>query len=152
MRSIGFTLVELLVTTAILLALTMMASGVYMGYVKSGEEHVVRNNLTAVRGALQQFYADNGRFPFNGRDLHGNQIGFLDDASSELTQGPRKGLATFPASRTRYLDEIPLDPSTNAKDWRLSTEPLRITPATGSVLELSIVTNVRSACPEYGDL
>ncbi|MBI4865505.1 MAG: hypothetical protein HY816_01000 [Candidatus Wallbacteria bacterium] len=146
---LAFTLVELLVTVALLLALTMMASAVYMNYVKSGEESLVRNNLTILRSALQQFYSDNGRYPFRERDIYGNPVGFLDDTSSELTQGPRRGVNIYPRNRTKYLMEIPVDPSLNSKGWSLLVEPFQIS---ASAEKLDVVTDVRSANPLFKDL
>jgi prepilin-type N-terminal cleavage/methylation domain-containing protein len=155
-RAWGFTLVELLVTVAILLALTLMASGIYIQYVKWGEEAVLGNNLTAIRGALQQFYADHGRYPFHGAVFDMN-VGFLDEASSELRQGAlkfaRKDEKKWKAQRgprVQYLDEIPLDPSTNSKDWALTTKAWELpTPDGTSQLQLTVVTGVFSSNPTF---
>ncbi|MBI4871280.1 MAG: prepilin-type N-terminal cleavage/methylation domain-containing protein [Candidatus Riflebacteria bacterium] len=152
----GFTLVELLVTVAILLALTLMASGIYIQYVKWGEEAVLGNNLNTMRGALQQFYADNGRYPFHGKVFDVN-VGFLDDSTSELRQGAlkfaRKDEKNWKARRgprVQYLDEIPLDPSTNSKDWTLTTQAWTLpTPDGTSQLQLSVVTGVYSSNPMF---
>ncbi|MBI3889936.1 MAG: prepilin-type N-terminal cleavage/methylation domain-containing protein [Candidatus Wallbacteria bacterium] len=145
----GFTLVELLVTVALLLALTLMASGVYISYVKTGEESMVRNNLTQMRSALQQFYSDNGSYPFQTTDIYGNRCGFLDDSSSELTQGPRRGPGAYPANKMRYLAEIPIDPSLNSKGWSVLTEPFQLT---ASAARLAVVTDVHSGNPLFKDL
>ncbi len=141
MNRAGFTLVELLVTVAVLVSLSMMASGLYMSYVREGEESVVRNNLTAMRGALQQFYADNGRFPYQSLDHYGNAVGFLDDAASELVQGPHRGFEIYPKRRIRYLINIPIDPSLNSKSWQMVTEPFKIT---ADAPAIPVVTNIRS--------
>lgn len=155
-RAFGFTLVELLVTVAILLAMTLMASGIYIQYVKWGEEAVLGNNLNTMRGALQQFYADNGRYPFHGKVFDMN-VGFLDDSTSELRQGAlkftRKDEKNWKARRgprVQYVDEIPLDPSTNSKDWTLTTQVWSLpTPDGTSQLQLTVVTGVFSSNPMF---
>lgn len=116
----GFTLIELLVAVAIMGALVIMAQATYVVYMRDAVEAALRQNLFQMRSALQQFYSDHGRYPYDGRDSFGNEIGFLDSATSELTQGVRSGPNNqFPANRIRYLMEIPIDPTTNMANWRL---------------------------------
>lgn len=116
----GFTLIELLVAVAIMGALVLMAQATYVVYMRNSVDSTLRHNLFQLRSALQQFYADHGRYPYNGRDVYGNAIGFLDSTSSEMTQGVRAAAANvFPTNRIRYLVEIPLDPSTNQANWRV---------------------------------
>ncbi len=121
----GFTLIELLVAVAIMGGLVLMAQATYVIYMRDSVEATLRNNLVQIRAAIQQFYADHGRYPFDGLDQFvdpgpANVIGFLDTASSELTQGVRAGSGNqFPTERTRYLMEIPVDPTTNQINWRV---------------------------------
>ena len=118
----AFTLVEILVAVAIMMSLILMASGVYITYLSEADEDVLRQNLTMLRGAIQQFYADHGRYPYDGKDSFGNRIAFQDNNTSELVQGVHSGLSTpsnpaYPFERHRYLHEIPVDPSTNLANW-----------------------------------
>ena len=115
----SFTLVELLIALAILLALVAMASGIFRENVDQAKETVRDANLRALRKAIAAFYNDHGRYPYNGQDKLGNVVQVLDNASSELVQGVHDGAGHFPANRTRYLREIPIDPTTGRADWLL---------------------------------
>lgn len=122
----GFTLVEILVALVILATLTLMAQATYVSYMRESVEATLKHNLFQLRHAIQQFYADHGRYPYDGSDAFGNPVGFLDNSTSELTQGVRKcrdGAVgcddPFPKNRVRYLLEIPIDPTTNQANWRL---------------------------------
>lgn len=120
LRRHSFTLIELLVAVAIMGALVLMAQGTYVIYMRDSLDATLKHNLFQLRAAIQQFYADHGRYPYDGLDHHGNAIGFLDTATSELTQGVRLGAGgAMPNERTRYLIEIPVDPSTNQINWRM---------------------------------
>lgn len=165
-RHDGFTLTELLVTLALLLSLALMATGVYYNYLKDAEDDVLRNNLTVMRAALQQFYADNGRYPYDGIGPYGNETSFLDPATSELTNGPYTPfrdrdhpLYEPSAGRdfVRYLVDIPIDPTTNARDWTLLTSRVIFVPGEGSAAgssqkALTVVTGVRSSNPIHAHL
>jgi prepilin-type N-terminal cleavage/methylation domain-containing protein len=116
----GFTLLELLVAVAIMGSLVIMAQATYVIYMRDSVEATMKQNLYQLRSAIQQFYADHGRYPYDEQDSFGNPVGFLDTATSELTQGVRSGPNNqFPANRIRYLLEIPVDPTTNLANWRL---------------------------------
>lgn len=88
----GFTLIELMVVMAaigLLLAITVPR---YAEHVDRAREVVLRQNLAAVRDAIDKFYADRGRYPA---------------ALQELVQA-------------RYLRQLPVDPVTDRVDtWVL---------------------------------
>jgi len=88
----GFTLIELMVVMAaigLLLAITVPR---YAEHVDRAREVVLRQNLAAVRDAIDKFYADRGRYPA---------------ALQELVQA-------------RYLRQLPVDPVTDRIDtWVL---------------------------------
>jgi prepilin-type N-terminal cleavage/methylation domain-containing protein len=154
----GFTLVELLVTMSILAGLVMMAAAVYSAYVRDADIQILKYDLVVIRSAIQQFYLDHGRYPVHGRDIHGNQVSFLDNSSSELVQGahvaPDRGATNnsgYPKTRVRYLPEIPIDPTTNLVNWTLQKIGNQaVNP--GSTLSSPVVTNVASANPEFSHL
>ena len=156
-RRAGFTMVELLVTMSILTGLVLMASAVYSGYVREADVHVLKQNLFMMRSAIQAFYSDHGRYPIHGKDIHGNVVSFLDNASSELVQGPHRPKDAahprgYPKDRTRYLAEIPIDPTTNLADWKMLMRGVAFPTASGSVVNTAVVTNVISANPEFSHL
>ncbi|MBI3889935.1 MAG: type II secretion system protein [Candidatus Wallbacteria bacterium] len=115
----AFTLVELLIALAIMLALVAMASGVFRENLDEAKQRVMEANQRAIRKAIAAFYNDQGRYPYNGQDKLGNVVQFLDNQSSELVQGVHDGAGTYPKNRSRYLREIPIDPTTGKADWLL---------------------------------
>ncbi|VTU36656.1 PilD-dependent protein PddA [Variovorax sp. PBL-H6] len=92
MRGKGFTLIELLVVMAILSALLTIVAPRYMRQADRAKEAALRENLEAVRIALDQFYGDRGSYPERLADL----------------------------VALRYLRAVPLDPVTERRDsWVL---------------------------------
>ncbi|WP_310738684.1 prepilin-type N-terminal cleavage/methylation domain-containing protein [Piscinibacter sp. HJYY11] len=90
--AVGFTLVELLVVLAIVALLLTVAMPRYMGSLQHAKEVVLRENLQTMRGAIDKYFADKGRFPSS-----------LD----ELVEH-------------RYLRAVPLDPVTESnRTWQL---------------------------------
>ena len=86
----GFTLIELLVVMAIIGTLLSLALPRYYDSLKRAEEAALKQNLALMREALDQHYADTGRYP---------------DALEDLV-------------RRRYLRHIPADPVTgSAETW-----------------------------------
>jgi general secretion pathway protein G len=59
----GFTLIEMLVVLAIVALLLTLAAPRYFGSIETSKEAVLRDNLRTVRTTLEQFYADNARYP-----------------------------------------------------------------------------------------
>lgn len=92
----GFTLIELLVVLAALALLLGIAVPRYVEHVDRARETVLRQNLTALRDAIDKFNADRGRYP------------------AELAE----------LARERYLREVPRDPVTDRTDtWVLVPPP-----------------------------
>lgn len=87
----GWTLIELLVVLSIILILTSLALTQYRNSVQLAKEAALRSDLYLMRDAIDQYYADKGKYPES-----------LDTLVSE-----------------RYLRAIPKDPITNAVDsWQ----------------------------------
>lgn len=87
-RQSGFTLIELLVVIALISILAAMAVVQYRNSIQRTEEAVLKTNLVRMRDAIDQYYADKGRYPAS-----------LDALVSE-----------------QYLRKIPEDPFTKSAD------------------------------------
>jgi general secretion pathway protein G len=90
----GFTLLELMIVMAIMGILITIAQPNLKQSIVRAREAVLREDLYQIRDALDQYYADNGKYPGQLADLI-NQ--------SEKTKS--------------YLRGIPKDPFTGAADW-----------------------------------
>ena len=87
----GFTLVELLVVISLISLLAAMAIVQYRNSVQSGKEAVLKTNLFRMRDAIDQYYADKGKYPSS-----------IDTLVSD-----------------GYLRGVPEDPITRSKDsWQ----------------------------------
>jgi general secretion pathway protein G len=62
-RQGGFTLVELLVVLAIISILASMAVVQYRNSIQLANEAVLTTNLVRMRDAIDQYYADKGKYP-----------------------------------------------------------------------------------------
>lgn len=90
MRARGFTMIELLVTLAIVGLVVSIAAPQYFGNLDRAKENVLREDLYIMRDAIDKYYADRTRYPET-----------LDELVTE-----------------RYLRKIPVDPFTqSAKSW-----------------------------------
>lgn len=86
----GFTMIELLVTLAILGLLVALAAPRYFGNLDRAKEDVLREDLYLMRDAIDKFYSDRSRYPDKLEDL--------------VTE--------------RYLRKVPVDPFTqSSKSW-----------------------------------
>ena len=88
MRSRGFTLMELLLVLLIVTLLASLVAPVVTGGVQRARESTLKEDLYALRKAIDDYYADNGSYP-----------GELEDLVSK-----------------RYLRRIPTDPVTEKRD------------------------------------
>lgn len=93
-HSKGFTLIELLIVMAIMGVLISIAAPNLKQSLVKAREAVLREDLFQMREAIDQYYADNGKYPATINDLINTQ---------ERTQS--------------YLRGIPKDPFTSADDW-----------------------------------
>jgi general secretion pathway protein G len=90
----GFTLIELFIVMAIMGILISIAAPNLKTSITRAREAVLREDLFQMREAIDQYYADNGKYPAVLTDLLNAQ------------------------DKTRsYLRSIPKDPFTNATDW-----------------------------------
>ena len=93
----GFTLIELLVVISLISLLAAMAMVQYRNSVQSGKEAALKTNLFRMRDAIDQYYADKGKYPSS-----------IDTLVSD-----------------GYLRAIPEDPMTRSRDsWQtIPAEP-----------------------------
>lgn len=96
----GFTLLELMVVISIILILITMAAGQYQRSVLRAREATLKQDLSVMRQAIQQYTLDKQQAPSS-----------LDD----LVQ-------------SKYLQAIPVDPVTHKKDWHADYEDIMLTP------------------------
>jgi len=85
----GFTLVELMVVMVLIAILLTIAVPRYFGTVDKGKASVQRQNIAAIRDAIDKYYGDQGKYP---------------DALQDLVD-------------KHYLREVPVDPLTDQRDW-----------------------------------
>ena len=101
--SAGFTLIELLIVIALITILASMGVVQYRNSIQSSKEAVLRTDLFRMRDAIDQYYADKGKYPAS-----------LDTLVSE-----------------GYMRKIPEDPITkSAETWQ--TEPAEPDPSNPS--------------------
>lgn len=92
----GFTLIELMITLAILATILTLAVPHYFGNVDATRESVLQEDLYLMRDAIDKYFSDQGKYPAS-----------LDD------------LVT-----ARYLRKIPKDPITDRPDsWVIAPPP-----------------------------
>jgi len=99
-RSRGFTLIEIMVVLTIIAILVGIAAVRYDRSMLNAREAVLKQDLQALRGAIQQFTLDKQRAPQT-----------LDELAS-----------------AGYLREIPVDPITRNRDWETLFEDVALSP------------------------
>ena len=85
----GFTLIELMVVMVLIALLLTIAVPRYFGTIDTGKQSVQRQNISAIRDAIDKYYGDQGKYPETLQDL-------VDK---------------------KYLRSVPLDPITNLPNW-----------------------------------
>jgi general secretion pathway protein G len=116
-RGEGFTLVEVVCATAILLVLSALALPVASTMVKRQKELELRRSLRAIREGIERFQVDVERIPSmrNGAKLDGtNEEGYPQEMA-QLYEGVDIGDAA--GTKLKYLRRLPLDPMTGKADW-----------------------------------
>lgn len=93
-KQAGFTLLELMVVMAIIGILAAIAQPSLKQSIVKAREAVLKEDLFQLRDAIDQYYADHGKYP---------------DQLTDLINGDDRSKS--------YLRTIPLDPFTSAADW-----------------------------------
>jgi general secretion pathway protein G len=112
-RQAGFTLIELVITTAILMILASVALPIARVSVERTKEVELRRDLLDMRNAIDRYkdLADRNQIRVKaGTD------GYPPDLETLVEGVP---LAGKPGERIRFLRKIPVDPMTGKKDWGL---------------------------------
>ena len=91
----GFTLIELMIVVSIIGILAAIAAPNYQWGIIRAKEAVLRENLYMLHSSIDQYRADQGKYPETLQELVDN--------------------------KNRYLRDLPKDPFTKAADW--ITEP-----------------------------
>ena len=99
-RREGFSLLELMIVLTIIMILASIAAGRYDRSVQRSREAVLKQDLYTMRQAIQQYTLDKQAGP-----------GSLDDLVA-----------------AKYLGAIPVDPISRAKDWKVDSEDVLLTP------------------------
>ena len=90
----GFTLIELMVALVILTILMGFAIPEVINQINLSKFETQKSNLKEIKKAIDQYYADRGRYPKRLKDL------------TETTHP--------------YFSEIPVDPVSGAADWEIA--------------------------------
>jgi len=110
---LGFTLIELIVATAILLILTSLAVPLARVTIKREREHELRRDLWEMRDAIDRYKNDADRGAFQ---IKADSFGYPPDLET-LVKGQDEG-----GKKVRYLRRIPVDPMTGNTEWGLRSE------------------------------
>ena len=103
----GFTLIELMIVVTIIGILAAIAAPNYQWGIIKAREAVLLEDLYTIRSTIDQYYADQGKYP---------------ESLQELVE-----------NKNRYLREIPKDPFTRSNEtWVVVPPPPTDTPEEGS--------------------
>jgi len=96
----GFSLLEMMLVLTIIMILAGIAIGRYEKSILRSKEAVLKQDLSIIRNAIQQYTLDKEAGPASLDDLVG----------------------------AKYLSGIPTDPITRAKDWHTDSEQILLDP------------------------
>ncbi|MCS3902956.1 type IV pilus assembly protein PilE [Methylohalomonas lacus] len=150
-KILGFTLIELMITVAIIGLLAAIAYPSYQNYVTKTRRVDAEGNLLELSQYMERFFTENGRYD---EDTGG------DDVDLPFTESPKEGNSTFynlgfasgePTSTTFVLEAVPVGPQA-ANDTACATLTLDSTGAKcilgGSKCSDSTDSAVRKAVDE----
>ncbi|MGO8796383.1 MAG: type II secretion system protein [Candidatus Sulfotelmatobacter sp.] len=106
----GFTLLELIIATAILVILSTMAVPMARLTIQREREKMLRKDLWDMRDAIDRYKADADR---NAFQIKVDSQGYPPDLET-LVKG-----VDVQGKKVRYLRKIPVDPMTGTTEWGL---------------------------------
>jgi general secretion pathway protein G len=106
----GFTLIELIVATAILVILTTLALPLARVTIKRDREHELRRDLWMMRDAIDRYKDAADRGGFQTKVGSENWPPDLETLVKGVDVGGKK---------VRFLRQIPIDPMTGTTEWGL---------------------------------
>jgi general secretion pathway protein G len=106
----GFTLLELIIATAILLVLSTMAVPMARVTIKREKERRLRADLWEMRDAIDRYKLDADRQAFQ---IKVDSQGYPPDLET-LVKG-----VDVQGKKVRYLRKLPIDPMTGTTEWGL---------------------------------
>jgi general secretion pathway protein G len=109
-KSHGFTLIELIVATAILTILTGLAIPLVRVTIKRQREHDLREDLWNLRDAIDRYKDAADRSAFQ---IKVGSYGYPPDLETLVNGVDVQG------KKLRFLRRIPIDPMTSKADWGL---------------------------------
>ena len=111
----GFTLIEMVIVIAIIAILLSMAVANYSTSIKTARDATMKQNLFTLRHVIQEYTLDKQRAPQSLEDL----------------------------KEAGYIKEVPTDPCTKLKDWRVDQEDVLLAVDQNQ----PGITDVHSVCP-----
>lgn len=121
----GFTLIELMIVMTIIGILAAISVPSYKTGLIKAREAVLRENLYSIRSAIDQFAADQGRYPSSLKELTNKQY------LRELPKDP------FTTSSETWISSAPTEPSAPVSGTAIS-EP----PTEGSIYDVHSGSNL----------
>jgi general secretion pathway protein G len=112
-KQAGFTLIELIVTTAIMMILASVALPLARVSLQRKKEAELRQDLYEMRNAIDRYKDAADR---NQIQVQADTDGYPPDLETLVEGVP---LAGKPGERIRFLRSIPVDPMTGQKNWGL---------------------------------
>jgi general secretion pathway protein G len=115
--SAGFTFIELLVATAVMMILASAALPIARVSIRRQREVELKNDLRVMRAAIDKFkdYADTGRIA--STELQAGSENYPASLQQLVDGVPLANDAT--GRKLKLLRRIPIDPMTNSQDWGL---------------------------------
>ncbi len=110
-QTAGFTLIELIVVTAIVSVLAMMAAPLVYVQIQREKEKELRHALWDLRDAIDRYKASADLSYFQ---TEVDSLGYPPDLDTLV-----KGVTMNGGKKARFLRRIPRDPMTNSFEWGL---------------------------------
>jgi type IV pilus assembly protein PilE len=98
----GFTLIELMITVAIVAILASVAYPVYSGHIAKGRRAEARTVAVEASQWMERFYAENYRYDKNTKDVAVTDANLF---AGRFTQSPKSGTASYTVGLTNLAQQ-----------------------------------------------